>query len=119
MSHSNDFRIATSSQIETRLCSRLEAIRLSKNISQNELAENAGLSRRTISRMENGQGVSFDTFIRVMRALDLTDHLEALLPDHGILPIERVKERRRPRVRASRASKKENETKDKWVWGKP
>jgi len=63
-----------------------------KNISQAKLAEEAGVSRRTISRMENGKGVSLDTFIRVMQALGLTDQLDALIPASDIRP-----ERTRPR----------------------
>jgi len=79
-----------SKAIERDLCKKLEQIRLLKNISQAKLAEAAGVSRRTISRMENGEGISLDTFIRVMQALNLTDHLTAMLPNPEIRPIERV-----------------------------
>ena len=79
-----------SETIERDICKKLERIRLLKNISQAKLAEAAGVSRRTISRMENGGGISLDTFIRVMQALNLTDHLTAMLPNSDIRPVERA-----------------------------
>jgi transcriptional regulator with XRE-family HTH domain len=90
MSYNLDFSIATSDQIEAALCKRLESIRLSRNTTQAQLAEEAGVSLRTIGRLEKGEGVSLDTFIRVMRALGIQNNLEALLPDPTVRPIERV-----------------------------
>lgn len=112
--------LLNSTQMEQHLCKRLESIRLMKNISQTKLAEEAGVSRRTISRMENGRGVSLDTFIRVMQALDLTSQLNALIPSVEIRPIDRVnrKGRKGPRKNASspRIKKDQGEEK-KWEWG--
>jgi transcriptional regulator with XRE-family HTH domain len=65
MSYKIDFSTATSGQIESALCKRLESIRLSRNITQAQLAKEAGVSPRTIGRLEKGLGVSMDTFIRV------------------------------------------------------
>jgi putative transcriptional regulator len=90
MAYTIDFSIATSDQIETALCKRLETIRLSRNTTQEQLAEEAGVSPRTIGRLEKGQGVSLDTFIRVLMALRIQHNLEALLPDPAVRPIERV-----------------------------
>ena len=104
-----------SESIERDLCKRLESIRLMKNISQATLAETAGVSRRTIGRMESGEGVSLDTFLRVMIALDLTDHLAALLPDSAIRPIE-LADRQRQRKNASSPRKPKTES-DGWQWG--
>jgi len=106
-------------QIEAETGKRLESIRLMQNISQQDLASKAGVSRRTISRMENGQGVSFNTLIRVMRALDLTNQLENLVPSLNIRPIERVKQKQ-PRKHASSPRKKDPSTpsaKTPWKWG--
>lgn len=60
MSYNIDFTTATSDQIEAALGKRLESIRLSRNIAQQQLAEEAGVSTRTIRRLEKGQGVSLD-----------------------------------------------------------
>ncbi|HEX5787814.1 MAG TPA: helix-turn-helix transcriptional regulator [Woeseiaceae bacterium] len=89
--------------IEQDLGRRLEALRLARNINQSQLAAEAGVSRRTITRLENGAGVSVDTLIRVLKALGLADRLVALLPDPAVRPIDRVRlggrERRRARPR--------------------
>ncbi len=90
MAYKTDFSTATSTQIEAALCQRLESIRLSRNMTQEQLAEAAGLSLRTIGRLEKGQGVSLDTFIRVLAALKIQHSLEALLPDPSVRPVERV-----------------------------
>jgi transcriptional regulator with XRE-family HTH domain len=90
MSYNIDFTIAASNQIEAALCRRIESIRLSRNITQEQLADESGVSTKTIGRMERGEGVSLDTFIRVMIALKIQHNLEGLLPDPSVRPIERV-----------------------------
>ena len=90
MAYSIDFSVATSEQIEAALCQRLESIRLSRNITQEHLAQEAGVSVRTIRRLEKGEGVSVGTLIRVMIALGVQHNLEGLLPDPSVRPIERV-----------------------------
>jgi len=105
-------------QIENEICKRLESVRLSQNISQQDLADNAGVSRRTISRMENGQGVSFNTFIRVMPALKLTNQLDSLVPSIDIRPIERVKQKQIRKHASSprKTNPSEPSTKAPWKW---
>lgn len=90
MSYKIDFSVATSDQIEAALCKRLENVRLSRNITQIQLADEAGVSLRTIGRLEKGQGVSVDTFIRVLIAFGIQQNLEVLLPDPTVRPIERI-----------------------------
>lgn len=90
MAYDIDFSVAASDQIEAALCKRLERIRLSRNITQQQLAEEAGVSLRTIGRLEKGEGVSLDTFIRVLTALRVQQSLGSLLPDPAVRPIERV-----------------------------
>ena len=115
MTYNIDFSLATSDQIEAALCKRLESIRLARNITQAQLAEEAGVSPRTIGRLEKGQGVSMDTFIRIMMALRIQQSLEALLPDPTVRPIERVGigdgERKRARPIQS------NDKRPTWSWG--
>ncbi len=101
-------------RLEHDLCKRLEATRLNQNLSQTSLAEEAGVSRRTISRMENGEGVSLNTFIRVARALGLSDELQALFAIPEISPIDRIRERP-PRKHASSPRKKPDEP-TPWEW---
>ncbi len=115
MSYKIDFSVATSNQIEAALCRRLESIRLSRNITQAQLAGEAGVSPRTIGRLEKGQGVSLDTFIRIMIALRIQQNLEALLPDPAVRPVERVGigDGERKRARPGRSIDEHTA----WSWG--
>ena len=113
MTHSVDFSTASSEAIIEALGKRLDEIRLSRNISQFDLARAAGVSRSTMTRLSCGRTISLDSFVRVMQALRLTDHLAALLPDPTVRPVDRVRiggaERRRARKRRAEPSE--------WTWG--
>jgi transcriptional regulator with XRE-family HTH domain len=115
MAYIIDFSIATSTQIEAALCKRLESIRLSRNITQAQLAEEAGVSTRTIGRLEKGQGVSLDTFIRIMMALGIQQGLEALMPDPAVRPIERIGSNAGERKRARPIQS--SDRRPTWSWG--
>ena len=110
-----DFSTATGEQIEEALCRQIEAIRLARNMTQNRLAEEAGVALRTIRRLEKGQGVSLNTFIRVLMALDLQNNLQALLPDPTVRPVERVNTGGAERKRARPRKQEPDET--PWAWG--
>ena len=113
MTHKVDFSLASSEAIETALSRRIEDIRLSRNLTQAQLADQAGVSRSTITRLvQNGKGISLDSFIRIMQALQLDDHLQTLLPDPGISPLEQLETDGRKR---QRARKKKKATKQ-WTW---
>ena len=115
MSYNIDFSVAPSDQIEAALCKRLERIRLSRNTTQAQLAQDAGVSPRTIGRLEKGQGVSVDTLIRVMKALGIQHNLEALLPDPTVRPMERIGHGARERKRARPAPS--SDERSAWSWG--
>ena len=113
MTHKIDFKAASSDAIVAALGQRLDALRLSRNISQADLAREAGVSRSTMTRLADGKGVSLDSFIRVMQALKLTDHLAVMLPDPGIRPVERLRFSGKKR---RRASSRRTPTRP-WRWG--
>lgn len=114
MKQTSDPSAATSQQLVAELGRRLDAIRLARNISQADLAEAAGVVRSTLVRMANGKGVSLDSFVRVMQALQLSGHLEKLLPDPAIRPVERLRFQGRERQRARGKARPSRE----WQWDK-
>ncbi len=113
MNRNIDFTTSPSATIAATLCKRLEEIRLGNNISQAELARQAGVSRSTMTRIADGQSISLDSFIRVVKALGLADHLAALLPDPDVRPVELVRHAGRHRRRASGKRK----APEPWSWG--
>ncbi len=113
MTQNIDYHVASPEAVESELGQKLERLRLSKNINQTTLAREAGVSRRTITRLENGEGISLDTLIRVMRALGVVDRFATLLPDPTTRPVERIKLGGRERKRAR--SKKTADA-GAWTW---
>jgi putative transcriptional regulator len=55
---------------ESKLQSRLKSLRIQANLSQGELAEKAGLERKTINRIENGHfSPNISSLLRICGAL--------------------------------------------------
>lgn len=82
-------------QVRGILGERLRALRKSRGLTQTELAEQAGLSRPTVSTLERGNDVSLDSFLSVLRALDLLDALDVTVPEPARSPIGELAERSR------------------------
>jgi len=101
------------------LGARLRAVRLSRNLSQEKLAEVAGVGRVTLQRLEEGRvNASLSILIRVLRALDLSEGLDQLIPAPGPSPLEEMERRGRPRQRARAPRRKEPQDKGHgWQWG--
>jgi transcriptional regulator with XRE-family HTH domain len=55
---------------------------------QEELADRAGLSLPTVSRLEAGKGSSLTTLIKVLQVLKEEAWLERLAPEVSISPIQ-------------------------------
>jgi transcriptional regulator with XRE-family HTH domain len=83
-----------------KLGSRLRRVRLDRNLSQAKLAEEAGIGRATLQRIEEGKSPSLTNLIRVLRALDLLDGIDRLIPESSPSPIDELKRRGRQRQRA-------------------
>lgn len=114
MTHKIDFSIASSAAVENALGQKIEKIRLSRNLTQAQLANQAGISRSTFTRfVQDDKGISLDSFIRIMQALQLHDHLQALLPDPGISPLQQLENDGKERQRARR----KKPTSKQWTWG--
>jgi transcriptional regulator with XRE-family HTH domain len=107
--------LLSNSQIEQDLGKRLKEHRLNLNLSQAEVAKRSGLSRRTITAIEHGEGSTLSTLIALLRALGALDTLEGFLPDPGISPIAMLKLRDDHRKYASKPRKSPPPT--AWKWG--
>lgn len=99
----------------SRIGERVAGIRLSRNLTQSQLGERAGSSRNTIRRLEAGEVVSLETFVRVLAALDLEPNLDAMLPDPSVRPVDRVRLRGNERQRA-RPEEKAPPKASSWAW---
>ena len=118
MKSSMTYALANSSQIEADLGAQVQQVRVAQNISQETLAGKAGVSERTIRRLEAGKGVSLDTFIRVLSALGIEENLKVLFPDVSIRPVERVR-LGKERVRSRSRRPADGPAKSPWQWKEP
>ncbi|MBI5593527.1 MAG: helix-turn-helix transcriptional regulator [Deltaproteobacteria bacterium] len=75
----------TDEAILAELGGRLAQRRLELQLTQEMLAEQAGVSKRTVERIEAGATAQMSTLIRMLRALELLDRLETLAPETGAL----------------------------------
>lgn len=100
-----------------RLSARLVKHRLNRNLTQAELARAAGISTRTLSRLENGEPTQLENFLRVLMALGLGDDLDRLVPDMLDSPIQQIERTGRVRKRASGRRSSRSEVTEPWSWG--
>lgn len=97
---------------------RLRDARLERNLSQSRVADDAGIGRFTLQRMEAGESTSLINFVRVLRVLDLLEGLDRLLPAATPSPIDEVERRGQRRQRAGFSRTKEAEQRPGgWRWG--
>ena len=84
------------------LAERVRRARLGRNETQAQVAARAGVTARTLRSLERGDDVQLSTWLRILRALDLLDRLDVVLPETTVSPMALVKRRRaQPRQRAS------------------
>lgn len=110
------YKFRSDAAILADLGARVESARLSLNATQDELAREAGVSKRTVERIEAGSSSQMTSFVRVLRALGRLDPLEALLPPVGPTPMDLLRDGGRSRQRASGRRASEEQP---WTWGDP
>jgi len=113
MANTNDL---TDRTVLAELGDRLSRHRLERNLTQAQLAHEAGISKRTLIRLENGESSQLTTFVRVLRALGLLTNLDALVPTPLPSPVAQLKARTKERRRAFPAAKKRRPG-STWTWG--
>ena len=96
---------------------RIARRRLEQQLTQAALAEQAGVGKRTVERIESGASAQMSSLIRIFRVLELLPGLEQLLPESQPSPMELLKHKGKPRQRASgsRGAGRVEEAKP-WSW---
>ena len=96
---------------------RLARLRLSKNLTQKKLAEQAGLGLRTVQRLELGLAATqLSSFVQVCQVLGLVERFDVLIPEEQASPIAQLKLQSHKRQR-SRSRKTATGATKKWTWG--
>lgn len=97
---------------------RLAQHRLNQNLTQQTLAREAGISLRTLNRIECGEPSQTSNVVRVLRALGLLGNVEALVPEAPVSPVQQLKLKGKARKRASSA-RRATQVAEPWSWNTP
>ena len=107
---------SSTEEVLSELGRRMKAARINASVTQKQMAENTGLSLKTISNLENGKDVSFSTVIDVLRATGYLQSLDVVLPENTVRPSQIVqKGKQRERVRNRKNAVAEDTA--VWKWG--
>jgi transcriptional regulator with XRE-family HTH domain len=95
---------------------RLGRRRIDLQMTQAYLSEQAGVSKRTVERIEAGASAQTSSFIRILRVLDLLNGIMQSIPEPGPRPMDLLKleGKERKRVSSKRAGSR---SAAKWSWG--
>jgi len=107
--------LATDPEILAQLGRRLERLRLDAGITQADLADTAGVSKRTVERLEAGASVQLTNLVRVLRALGVLERFTSMIPEPRPRPLEIVERDGQRRRRAPRR-KPDGSDRGPWTW---
>jgi len=111
----------TDAVVLSEIGGRLKRARVDANLTQAQLAQQAGIAKRTVERLESGDSSDSLVLIRVLRVLKLLGNLENLLPDMPQSPVTLLKTHGQQRKRVRTAPIANEETRQPeapWTWGK-
>jgi transcriptional regulator with XRE-family HTH domain len=106
----------TDTTILTELGDRIGHRRLDLQMTQVELAEQAGVSKRTIERIEAGASAQTSNLVRIFRVLGLLPNLDRMIPATGPRPMDLLRRKGKRRQRASTRRAEQNAD-EPWSWG--
>ena len=103
----------TASALAEMIGERLKQARLNRDLTQSDVAERAGLARKTVLNAEKGK-VQLENLMAIMIALDLTEQLDRFLPPPEISPLQLAKLQGKQRQRASGQRRETEEDRTTW-----
>lgn len=78
-------------ELEAELGEQVRATRLRRNLSQQDLADTAGVALGSLRNLEKGAGATVATLVRVIRALQMQDWISSMQPAVTISPMQMLK----------------------------
>ncbi|MEN8213266.1 MAG: helix-turn-helix transcriptional regulator [Pseudomonadota bacterium] len=101
--------------ILTEIGERMARRRLDLQLTQADVAEQAGIAKRTLERIEAGASAQMSSMIRILRVLELLPGMNQLFPETEARPMEALKHKGRQRQRAS-SSRASEDHGEPWSW---
>lgn len=87
--------------ILTEIGGRIARCRLDLQLTQADVAEQAGVAKRTLERVEAGASAQMLSIVKILRVLDLLSGLDGMIPEGGPKPMDLLKRKGKLRQRAS------------------
>ncbi len=109
-----EFYSMTDKGIGAELGYRIRALRLRRNLTQQQVADRAALSLNAIKSIESGKGRLL-TLIAVLRELSALDTFDNFIPEPSISPMQLARHQGKKRQRAS-GKRLKSEAKEKSEW---
>ncbi|MCU7921616.1 MAG: helix-turn-helix domain-containing protein [Candidatus Thiodiazotropha sp. (ex Dulcina madagascariensis)] len=109
-------KLLTDEAVLVEIGLRILRRRLDLQLTQAELAEQAGIAKRTVERIEAGASAQMSSMIRVLRVLELLPGLDSLIPQQSQRPMDLLKRKGKVRQRASSRRQKKHAD-EPWRWG--
>jgi len=88
--------------------------RVEQNLSQEDVAERAAMSRSTLSLAERGENLTLGNLLKILRILDALYVLEGFKVVDQISPLQLAKEEEKKRKRAYRKNSPQNKNNTAW-----
>ena len=110
-------KLMSDAAILAELGKRLAQRRIDLQLTQADLAHEAGISKRTVERIEAGESAQMSNLIRICRVLDLLPGVDRFIPPAGPRPMDLIKNKGKRRQRAS-SSRRSAGRDDRWSWEK-
>ncbi len=114
MSNNNNIIALSDASLIAMLGAFVKHHRLQQNKTQFQLATEAGLNRTTLAEFENGKKTNLNTFVQLLRALNLLYVLEPFKVEFTLSPIQLAKLEQKTRKRASRQQNLVKKIKSSW-----
>ncbi|MDA3934007.1 MAG: helix-turn-helix domain-containing protein [Gammaproteobacteria bacterium] len=95
---------------------RVASRRLDLQLTQADVAEQAGVAKRTVERIEAGASAQMSSIIRILRVLDGLPGLDRMIPETGPRPMDLLKRKGKVRQRASKR-RRSDQSEQPWSWG--
>lgn len=114
-----DFASLTDSAILAELGKRIAQARLQQNRTQRDLAQEAGVSKATLHRIERGTPTQVVQLVKTLRALGLLENLDSAFPVIDASPVRQLEMQSKERKRSSskRSVPQKSDESDPWSWG--
>lgn len=92
--YDKSYTVATDREVIREIGERLVGLRKARGLTQEQVAERAGLSRSTLHRAEKGDNSTLLTLVRLLRVYGRVSALEDFIPALEVSPMARLRERK-------------------------